>query len=846
MRFRKSLWLLPSLLAASLVAGVVWAAGTWEDPTAAPTGGNQDRPINVGSVPQEKTGYLMLSNSSNPGNSGELWFRLISNGARVSLKANSATANSYSLTLPTTAGTNNDVLQTDGNGVLHWVDPSSISGLDPDWKYNNAIPTDANTITNDSYFTRIGDGGAPGYTSNIGDLYVQHNTEIDGNIYALGANTVSAFTQVVAGGTGGNSNSVVNILANAGQEGLRIRSAGNWSPLNIVNQANTDIFRVNQSGVLAVGSVPWDRLSAFPGAANCPAGQVVKGVQMGLAGAILTCGPSVVSLDNILNGSANQTIRHNGTNWIADSFLTNTGYAIGINVASSSPSFTLDVNGSVGPHLNNGYDLGSLELSWKSIYAKSMYAMGNLGVGTSTSPDFMVETAGSIGPNKNMMYDLGSDPLRWRTIYAYNIDALGDIRLNMTPGSVLFVNSNHMIGEDNDHFFYDQAGKSLGIGTKTPSEALDVVGNIKLPQTASNATNYTAGSIKIGTMSINSYGGYVAGEGDTNTFIGTLSGLIKEITYKDQFRYNTGIGFGTLSHMEVTGSGNFGINNTAIGAASMFNNTDGAWNVGVGDASLYSNRGATDNTALGSSALFSNSENGASNNTAVGSNSMVTNASGYDNVAVGYYALSANTGGVENIAIGSLAGSSNVNNSYNIFLGYQSGLYATGDNNTYIGQYSGKNVTGSNNIFIGYNTGWGSGVNLSDRLYVDSGAAGEMSSNKALLYGVFRSAGTPSLRTNGSFMVTPLNTTFSANFSPESGGLYSHNNHAYDESANRYYRGINSDFCTKYPTPNGDTCARVFYVDGLLICTRKGTDCNTICATTLSVCCENQVNNCQQ
>ncbi|MBI2050618.1 MAG: hypothetical protein HYT31_02325 [Parcubacteria group bacterium] len=47
------------------------------------------------------------------------------------------------------------------------------------------------------------------------------------------------------------------------QEGIRIVSASDWSPLNIRNSANTaDIFRVDQSGSLVVGSIPDTRLSA--------------------------------------------------------------------------------------------------------------------------------------------------------------------------------------------------------------------------------------------------------------------------------------------------------------------------------------------------------------------------------------------------------------------------------------------------------------------------------------------------------------------------------------------------------------------------------------------------------
>ena len=44
----------------------------------------------------------------------------------VTLRANSATS-TYTMTLPTTAGTSGHVLTTDGSGVLTWTNPSSVT-----------------------------------------------------------------------------------------------------------------------------------------------------------------------------------------------------------------------------------------------------------------------------------------------------------------------------------------------------------------------------------------------------------------------------------------------------------------------------------------------------------------------------------------------------------------------------------------------------------------------------------------------------------------------------------------------------------------------------------------------
>ncbi len=162
-----------------------------------------------------------------------------------------------------------------------------------------------------------------------------------------------------AGNVGVNNNNPTGRLqvnAPAGTEALRLVSANNWSPLNIRNSAdNADIFRVDQNGSLAVGTVPWARLGSYPSA--CPAGQYVTAV-----GGSLTCAtPSGASLPA---GATGQTLRHDGTNWVANSLLYNNGTNIGIN--QNSPDAPLTFAGAIGQkiHLyggagnNNAYVIG--------------------------------------------------------------------------------------------------------------------------------------------------------------------------------------------------------------------------------------------------------------------------------------------------------------------------------------------------------------------------------------------------------------------------------------------------------------------------------------------------------
>ncbi|MFA5031324.1 MAG: hypothetical protein WC495_07115, partial [Patescibacteria group bacterium] len=127
-----------------------------------------------------------------------------------------------------------------------------------------------------------------------------------------------------------------------------------------------------------------------------------------------------------------------------------------------------------------------------------------------------------------------------------------------------------------------------------------------------------------------------------------------------------------------------GIENTAVGTDSLYNNTGGvesiyvydggdtwvdvqygSWNTALGYQSLYSGVSGVANTAIGDKALYNNlggwtheEELGTywyctgSYNTAVGHQSLYSNTEGYDNSAFGALTLYSNTTGHHNVAIG--------------------------------------------------------------------------------------------------------------------------------------------------------------------------------------------------
>ena len=148
---------------------------------------------------------------------------------------------------------------------------------------------------------------------------------------------------------------------------------------------------------------------------------------------------------------------------------------------------------------------------------------------------------------------------------------------------------------------------------------------------------------------------------------------------------NTAIGANALLN-------NTADSNTAIGFSALSSNTTGTFNTAAGDHALQNNT-AFSNTAFGSQALIVNTTG--SINTATGSAALLSNTTGSNNTAVGGGALAQNTTGTNNIAVGIDAGS-NVTTSNNVIC-----IGAAGndvDNSCYIGNIFG--ATSANGVGV--------------------------------------------------------------------------------------------------------------------------------------------------
>jgi len=114
----------------------------------------------------------------------------------------------------------------------------------------------------------------------------------------------------------------------------------------------------------------------------------------------------------------------------------------------------------------------------------------------------------------------------------------------------------------------------------------------------------------------------------------------------------------TVQAVSPPPDGGYGGNNTAEGTDALFHLTTGVWNSAIGYRALYRDTTGIRNTALGFQALYNT--NGPFNvsgldNVAVGANALFNNTTGSRNVAIGAFALYANTTGSNNVAIGDRA-----------------------------------------------------------------------------------------------------------------------------------------------------------------------------------------------
>ena len=235
------------------------------------------------------------------------------------------------------------------------------------------------------------------------------------------------------------------------------------------------------------------------------------------------------------------------------------------------------------------------------------------------------------------------------------IDANGQLGSTASTGG-----SGYWTASGSD--IYSSNTGNAGIGTTSPSQKLDVDGNIEM-----NGRLYMGSSL------------FMHDFGTDSTFLGVGAGNLTMTGYS-----NTAVGTDAMAAITE------GFENTAVGKHALASNTGGDWNVAIGKNALGGNTTGRCNTAVGNRALEWAPD-------------------GFSNTAIGTFALISLGSGEFNTALGGLSGGSLANGSYNIYIGNagqvtESNTIRIGDDmhqsSTYVAGIDGTTVSGGTAVYI--------------------------------------------------------------------------------------------------------------------------------------------------
>jgi len=734
------------------------------------------------------TGEITILNNVSLTNSGSAtqlrFYEPSASGANYTGLQAQTQAGDITYTLPATAGTNGQVLSTDGSGSLSWITDSTGWGLT------------GNTGTVDgTNFIGTNDNVALSFKVNS-QKAGRIGTSADGSVflgYQAGANDdLSSNQNVFVGYQAGYSNTTgYNNTAN-GTYALYSNTAGYNNTADGFAAFNSNTTGYNNT---AIGTTTLNfNSTGYNNTAN--GNQALYS--------------NTTGFENTANG--NQALYYNTTGSNNVALGDSAGYgASGINfnqctfVGSDSYPTTTRTNVTM-----LGYGIADAQCT-----GDNQVILGN-----SSVTGFFVGT-GSLTTTANlpnMYYDASTGQIMRSTA------SLGGSGWGLTGNTGTIDGTNFIGTTDNVALNFKVNNQESGrIGTSAD-------GSVFL--------GYQAGANDDLSNNQNVFVGYKAGYSNTTGYFNTANGqqsLYSNTTGSE----NTANGYNAL-HSNTTGFSNTanghqslywnttGSENTANGSFALLNNTTGLHNTANGHKSLYSNTTGYENTANGNAALFSNTTG--FHNTANGYQSLYSNTTGSNNTANGFNALYNNTEGNQNTATGNAAlysnttGSNNTANGFNALYNNTEGnqntatgnaaLYSntTGYENTANGQQSLYwNTTGSNNTANGQQslywntTGSNNTANGSSALRFNATGNRNTANGSLALY---NSTTGEDNTANGSYALYS-NTTGYSNTANGANALYfnstGNNNVALGYNAGYGASGVNFNQCTfvgsnSYPT----------------------------------------------
>ena len=456
----------------------------------------------------------------------------------------------------------------------------------------------------------------------------------------------------------------------------------------------------------------------------------------------------------LVSGTNGQTLRNNGTSWVANSNIFDDGVNVGI--GTTAPSQKLEINGNLKL---NGNIIDKLNLAGTT--GQLLYR-GTTGPVWQTPSFANIGTGGSGGAGQIAIWN------------GYNNEIKG--LSNLTWVSSPVTGSSLQLVKPND----DSSDPIFEVKNKAGQVVFGVYqGGVRIYVDTSNVTKGGKGGFAVGGLSNSSKADTEPSEffritddsariyvkeksyskgGKGGFAVGGLSGLSKGVVSRDLLYLTPdsariyvkdsptkggkgGFAVGGLSGLSKGASNNFmqltpdnyfighqsglsmtlglynsfmgyqagmgtteGSYNSFIGYNAGLLNDRGSYNVFIGNESGRSNLKGTNNVFIGYLTGYANT---ASNNVIIGSESGKSNISGRSNIFLGYQSGFNNVNGKDNVLIGNQSGYNNVKGEYNTIIGYKAGFTNDTSYNSFMGFQAGySNYRGTYNTFIGYNTGF--------------------------------------------------------------------------------------------------------------------------------------------
>jgi hypothetical protein len=382
-----------------------------------------------------------------------------------------------------------------------------------------------------------------------------------------------------------------------------------------------------------------------------------------------------------------------------------------------------------------------------------------------------------------------------------------------TVGRLLFQGTGNVL-QQSSSLFWDSTNNRLGIGTETPTSALDLFGSIGLGSASSVGLNAVSGRITFknganntriesvqidGTFPQNQRLDFYPHTSNAAAFqIGfnnitsvlnhnfsanALLTALSSVTFAHSSGVSEGIRFDAttkrirLNSFYVSIEGNTNEVFQATDGTNVLMRLRGNGNLLLNTTTDAGFRLDVNGTARINTLTIGLGAGQVSTNTALGNVALNANTTGASNTAVGYFAMNNNRGGTNNTAVGLQSLLDNQNGNANTAIGRNALLNTSGSNNTAIGFQAGSvgvpNTTGENNIFIGYQA-TGVSASQSNRTWIGNSSttstwlAGNVLINTTTDAG-FRLDVNGTARVSGNFNIA---TGFELNFNNANVGIY--------------------------------------------------------------------------